>query len=51
MTIIPESDESGMFPPLQEELERLMENMPESVAPTDLYEFLIESQCGATDDS
>ncbi len=48
-----QSNGSVMFPPLPEELERVLENMPsgtETISPG-FYESLIESQCGATDDS
>ncbi|HEX6385436.1 MAG TPA: RICIN domain-containing protein [Anaerolineae bacterium] len=51
MTMDSQSDESGMFPPLPEEVERVLGSMAEGAGPADLYEFLIESQCGATDDS
>ena len=50
-TVTDHSEESGLFPPLPEELESLLENMPESAGPDELYRFLLESQCGATDDS
>ena len=45
------SHDSGMFPPLPEELSEALGAMPAGVELEDLYRFLIESQCGATDDS
>jgi len=42
-----------LFPLLPEELERMLANAPEGVESegADMYEFILESQCGATDDS
>jgi len=43
----PSDDMSSLYPPLPDQ----MEAMTEGVGPDDLYEALIESQCGTTDDS
>lgn len=45
--------EAVLFPPLPEEFERMLANVPEGIESerADLYEVILESQCGATDDS
>jgi V8-like Glu-specific endopeptidase len=44
-------DDEGLFPPLPEEVDRALEGIADGLAPDDLYRLLLESQCGATDDS
>ena len=40
-----------LYPPTPEEMAMLLAKMPESIAGADLYPYLLESQCGTTDDS
>ena len=44
-------NESGLFPPHPEDLEALLGGSLEGADQDDLYSRLLESQCGATDDS
>lgn len=44
-------EEDGLFPPTPELLERVMTQSNESVAPEAMYGDLLESICGAVDDS
>ena len=46
-----EPNDIGLFPPLPEVLENILSNQLESTGSTNLYEAILESQCGATDDS
>jgi len=46
-----QSNESGMFPPLPEEIEKAREKLARDSESQDLYRSLIKSQCGQTDDS
>jgi hypothetical protein len=41
----------GLFPPLPEEIESALESLSEAAEPDDLYAALLETICGATDDS
>ena len=43
--------DEGLFPPLPEEVERLLEGFAAGAVPDDLYTAMLESQCGVTDDS
>jgi V8-like Glu-specific endopeptidase len=44
-------DDHGLFPPLPREVEEALEGMEAGELPDDLYTAILESQCGATDDS
>ena len=46
-----EQEDSGLFPPLPNEMDRALESLGEAAAPELLYEAILETQCGSTDDS
>ncbi|MFT6268500.1 MAG: V8-like Glu-specific endopeptidase [Alphaproteobacteria bacterium] len=45
------NEEDGLFPPMPEVLEHAMAKIPENAAPQDMYRGMLESMCGAMDDS
>src|SRR5262245_56460721 len=40
-----------LFPPLSTEVEAVVRRLPENAVPEYIYKAILESQCGATDDS